>query len=245
MNDQIMTWSDITTNLMEYVNIGEVQFVSPRIHSLFSELLHYFEENDGKDEEGCERRSMYGGYINEFIIDEILDQQVLFKRKGNYWKIRESEGTEDLCEYVRVYEVFDKEHLTNQQLWKAAAEVLIKSAGAKNIYLNEDVVPHLNVIKESFTNITIEDFENAQTELKAAPYLFTDLNNIRWKLYELMGDVFFIKCETGERPYVIYTPEGFHLMETGERLYVRYTSDKGLHLCYETPLLEVDFNNVI
>lgn len=55
MNDQIMTWSDITTQLMEYVNIGEVQFVSPRVHSLFAELLHYFEENDGKDEEGCER----------------------------------------------------------------------------------------------------------------------------------------------------------------------------------------------
>jgi len=172
----------------------------------------------------------------------ILEQSAVFSRNGNYWNIREIDNTDGLCEYVKVYTMSDGINMTNQQLWTAAAGIVFDSADAKNIDLNKDMIPYLNNIRVGISNtplytkpvkfiFTVEDFENAQTALKAAPYHFTDLNGVRWKLHELMGDVFFIKyCDD---------------VETGERLYIRYTSEKGVYVSYERHLSDVDFNNVI
>jgi hypothetical protein len=232
MSDQQMkTWSDITHDLLVDAAMGNIQFISPKVHSLFTQLKEYFDSHDiYLDEDGCERKSLYGDRINDYIIGELLDCPALFHRKGSYWHVQEIEGTDGLCDYVRVYTMNDGFNMTNEQLWQAAAEIVTNSADAKNIFLNEDIISHLNTVKAG-VNDNIENFEKAKAALKDATYHFSDLNNVRWKLYEFMGDVFFVKhCDD---------------MESGEWIYVRYSYTEGFYFSYERPLKEIDFNNVI
>lgn len=232
MSDQQMkTWSDITHDLLVDAAMGNIQFISPKVHSLFNQLEEYFDSHDiYLDEDGCERKSLYGDYVNDNIIGELLDCPALFHRKGSYWHVQEIEGTDGLCDYVRVYTMNDGFNMTNEQLWQAAAEIVTNSADAKNIFLNEDIISHLNTVKAG-VNDNIENFEKAKAALKDATYHFSDLNNVRWKLYEFMGDVFFVKhCDD---------------MESGEWIYVRYSYTEGFYFSYERPLKEIDFNNVI
>jgi hypothetical protein len=231
MSDQQMkTWSDITKELLRDAAMGNIQFISPKVHSLFNQLEEYFDSHDiYLDEDDCERKSLYGDYVNDNIIGQLLDCPALFHRKGSYWHVQEIEGTDGLCDYVRVYTMNDGFNATNEQLWQAAAEIVTNSADAKNIFLNEDIIPHLNTVKAGVNDA--EEFKGAQTVLKDATYHFRDLNNVHWKLYELMADVFFVKhCDH---------------MNTGEWVYVRYAHGKGVYLSYEKPLKEFDFNNVI